>query len=484
MTLRLTPTRTVSRLAAATVLSSGLLAAAAPAALADEALADLVEQVAPSVVTVLSSRDPAPAPATANSMDRMPLPKGAPFDEFFKNFGPGRGMPEQFRGRQRTEGLGSGFILDADGWIVTNHHVVEAADTVTVRLSDDREFEAEIVGMDEATDLALLRIEADGDLPHVDLGDSDEIRVGEDVMAVGNPFGLGGTVTKGIVSAKGRMIAAGPYADFIQTDAAINKGNSGGPLFNMEGEVVGVNSAIYSPTGGSVGVGFAVSSNIVDLIVEDLKDDGQVERGWLGVTIQDVTPELAEALGLDIARGALVASVLDGSPSDGTLETGDVILRFDGKEVRGSRALPKLVAAVEAGKSVDIVVLRDGAEVTVDLAIGAYQSEQTAALAAPAKSEDAALAALGATVAELTDSARQEVGVDEKVEGLVVTSVSETGPAAHAGLRVGDVIVRLGDQDIQTTDALGKALETENTDPALLLINRSGRQIFVAVRIA
>jgi serine protease Do len=484
MERKLTHGCSLRRFAVASALTSGLLAAAASSAQADEALADLVEEVAPSVVTVLSSRDVRASSVASTPTDRLPFLEGSPFEDFFKNISPGQDAPGQFRSRRPTEALGSGFILDADGWIVTNHHVVDGADRVTVRLSDDREFEAEIIGLDEPTDLALLGIHAENALPFVELGDSDEIRVGEDVVAVGNPFGLGGTVTTGIVSAKGRNIAAGPYAEFIQTDAAINRGNSGGPLFNMEGEVVGVNSAIYSPTGGSVGVGFAVASNIVGSIVEDLKEDGRVDRGWLGVSIQDMTPDIAAALGLEQSAGALVTSVVDGSPSEGKLETGDVIISFAGKDVADSRQLPMLVAVAEPGTEVDVVVLRDGETGTVQIAIGELDVERLAGLAAPPSVEEPTSQALGATLAELTDAARAEIGLQQDVEGLVVTSLSENGPAARAGLRVGDVIVRLGQHDIKSRRALDDALGTEKTDPALLLINRSGRQIFVAVEIA
>jgi serine protease Do len=474
------PHRMVWRLFAATAVSAAMSASFGAAANADEALADLVEQVAPSVVTVLSIRNIDSAPVGSGNFD---MPNGSQFEDYFKHFGPGRGVPEQFRNNPPAQGLGSGFILDAEGWIVTNHHVVDAADSVMVRLSDNREFEAQIVGVDEQTDLALLRIETGGILPALELGDSDEIRVGEDVMAVGNPFGLGGTVTKGIVSAKGRNIASGPYAEFIQTDAAINKGNSGGPLFNLEGEVIGVNSAIYSPTGGSVGVGFAVTSNIVELIVGDLMDDGQVDRGWLGVSIQNVTQDLSDALGLDAPTGALVASVFEGGPADGTLENGDIVLEFAGTKVASSRELPKLVASIGAGEKVEIMIQRSGKIVTVSVNIGEFQTEM-AGVEMEAEQEDTAYKALGATVATLTDNARAEIGVDESVEGVVVTSLSGTGPAARAGLQVGDVIVRLGDQDVTNPASLKNALSSEQADPALMLINRSGQQIFVAVSFA
>lgn len=472
------------RFAAGSALSTALMTAAAIPAHADEALADLVEQVAPSVVTVLAKQDAKPQDHAADSMERFQIPEGTPFADLFRQFGHGFGLPDQFENRQPRAGLGSGFILDADGWIVTNHHVVDGADSVTVRLSDDREFDAEVVGVDEKTDIALLRVHADEALPYVVLGDSDEIRVGEDVVAVGNPFGLGGTVTSGIVSAKGRNISAGPYAEFIQTDAAINKGNSGGPLFNDEGEVIGVNSAIYSPTGGSVGVGFAVTSNIVEMIVEDLKEDGQVDRGWLGVTIQDVTPELAAALGMKGATGALVSSVVPGSPSDGKLQAGDVILTFGGEDVPNSKALPKLVAATENGAMADITLFREGDKVTEKVQIGELRSAELMTEAAPAEEAETSLDTFGATVAELTEGARAEVGIGDDVDGVVVTSLSASGPAASAGLQVGDVIVRLGDQTVNTPTAMRKALDGQGAKPALLLVNRRGQQLFVAVDMA
>ena len=311
-------------------IATGVLTASAPSAFADAILADLVEEVSPAVVTVLSSQD---VSLDDHENERSGIPEGSPFEDFFRQFGPGREGQKPFKGPHSREGLGSGFIFDEDGLIVTNNHVIDGADEITIRLQDDRVFEAKVIGTDEQTDLALLQIEAGEALPFVLLGDSDDIRVGEDVIAVGNPFGLGGTVTSGIVSAKGRNIAAGPYAEFIQTDAAINRGNSGGPLFNSEGEVVGVNSAIYSPSGGSVGVGFAVASNTVDLVVEDLLDDGSIDRGWLGVSIQSVSPDIAAALGLEETRGALVASVMDDGPAAEDLKEGDVILEFESKVV-------------------------------------------------------------------------------------------------------------------------------------------------------
>ncbi|WP_170381384.1 Do family serine endopeptidase [Ruegeria atlantica] len=457
-------------------LSAALLATTALPSMADEALADLVESVSPAVVTIIAEQDTAPMPAQGRQFDL----DQHPFGEFFKRFG----TPEGFSPPQRgpAQGLGSGFVLDEAGYIITNHHVVDNAKTVTVRMSDDRTFEAEVVGTDPLTDIAVLKIDAGEVLQAVQLGDSDVIRVGEDVVAIGNPFGLHSTVTTGIVSAKGRNISDGPYAEFIQTDAAINKGNSGGPLFNMDGEVIGVNSAIYSPTGGSVGLGFAVTSNIVEHIAADLRDDGQVSRGWLGVSIQNVSPELAAALGIDNSTGALVSDVVTGSPAEGVLQQGDVILTFNDEVVDSSSDLPILVGTTKVGTDSVLTVLRDGTEQQLELTIGQHQS----ASAQIDKSVDETISgtSLGVTVAPLTDTKRAEMGVGQNIDGVIVTDLKPDSPAAKAGLQRGDVIVKLGGQETATPDALIAALDSEKTDPALVLINRGGNQIFVAVEIA
>ncbi|MEM7074630.1 MAG: Do family serine endopeptidase [Pseudomonadota bacterium] len=468
---------TLTKLAGGTALASALLATTA--AHADEALADLVDQVAPSVVTIVAER----------SMDKVSadgedfrMPDNMPFQEFFRRFGAPEDYSEKYQQGAPRPALGSGFILEQDGLIITNHHVIDDANEITVRLSDGREFEAEVIGQDPQTDLALLNITTDEALPYVTLGDSDEIRVGEDVVAVGNPFGLGGSVTSGIVSAKGRNIGSGPYAEFLQTDAAINKGNSGGPLFNMDGDVVGVNSAIFSPTGGNVGVGFAVTSNIVDLIVDDLREDGTVDRGWLGVSIQTMTPEVAAAIGIEDRKGALVSSVISDGPSDGTINVGDVITAFDGQEVADSNDLPMLVAAAEIGAESEVTVIRGGEEKTLTLEIGQHESASTAT--DEETTEKASANTLGVTVAPLTETARSDIGLDDDAEGVVVTSLAPSGPAAKAGLRVGDVIVKFRDEEISDPDTLKEALQKEDDDPALVLINRRGQQIFVAVELA
>ncbi|SMO45989.1 Do family serine endopeptidase [Ruegeria faecimaris] len=457
-------------------LSAALLATTALPSKADEALADLVESVSPSVVTIIAEQNAAKGPENGQQFDF----EGQPFGEFFKRFG----VPEGFDAPRRgpSQGLGSGFVLDEAGYIITNHHVVDDAATVTVRLNDDRAFEAEVIGTDPLTDIAVLKIDAGEPLQAVELGNSDVIRVGEDVVAIGNPFGLSSTVTTGIVSAKDRNISQGPYAEFIQTDAAINKGNSGGPLFNMDGEVIGVNSAIYSPSGGSVGLGFAVTSNIVDHIAADLRDDGQVSRGWLGVSIQNVSPQIAAAMGIDASNGALVSDVVANSPAEGILEQGDVILTFNGEPVASSSDLPILVGTTKVGTESTLTVLRNGSEQDIKLTIGQHQS----ASAEMDKSVDEGISgtALGVTVAPLTETNRAELGVAENIDGVIVTDLKPDSPAAKAGLQRGDVIVKLGNQDTATPDALKDALDSEKTDPALVLINRGGNQIFVAVEIA
>ncbi len=446
-------------------------------------LADLVETVSPSVVTVFTTQAPE---AQETGRRDFGFPEGSPFEEFFKRFGAPEGMPGMGGKGAERHALGSGFILDTDGYIITNNHVVEDASEVKVQLGDKREFEATVIGTDPQTDLALLKIEAGSTLPSVTLGDSDAIRVGDDVIAVGNPFGLGGTVTRGIVSAIGRDINAGPYVDFIQTDAAINRGNSGGPLFDLEGRVVGVNSAIYSPNGGSVGVGFAIPSNIVKTVVAELKDDGSVDRGWLGVAIQTVTPEIAAALGLDEPKGALVANVSADGPSNGVLKTGDVILSFDGKPVRESRELPRLVGSTAAGSEVDVTVLRDGSEETVSVKIGALKTEQHAADGAPAEqdAENADSEKLGATVAALTPPVRERLGLDPEMTGAVVTDLRQGGAADKAGIEIGDVIVEVGSIPVTNAAELDAALAETKTRSALLLVSRQGNTIFVAVSLA
>jgi len=463
------------------LLAVGMLSAAAAQASSDfDGYADLVERVNPAVVTVLVTGD---EPGEPIDVQALPFGPDSPFEEFFRRFG--FPTPDARRGDEPVRAIGSGFLLDDKGHIVTNDHVVQHAASIRVRLADERELEAKVIGTDEKTDLALLKVDADKPLPHAVLGDSDKTRVGEAVVAVGNPFGLGDTVTTGIISARGRDLDTGPYVDYFQTDAAINRGNSGGPLFNTRGEVIGVNSAIFSPNGGSVGVGFAIPSNVVRTVAAELEAHGAVERGWLGVTIQPLTPDLAEATGVDAGRGALVADVAPDSPADGKLRPGDVILAFDGTKVETVRDLPKLVGATRAGSKVRVDFQRDGKARSVDVAIAPLAEEDVVARRTPTGSRRGGVAneRLAATVAPLTDVARTQLGLDESTRGVVVTSLERGGAAAAAGLRVGDVIERIGSRDVGNADDVEAALAATPRQTALLLVNRRGSERFVGVRM-
>ena len=442
--------------------------------------ADLVERVNPAVVTVFVTGH-----AATQSFDTDDSQFQTPFDEFFRHFGiPNPGAPSG--GDEPFRALGSGFVLDGDGYVVTNDHVIDHATSIKVRLNDESEFDAKVVGADSRTDLALLKIDAKKPLPHVELGDSDKARVGDAVIAVGNPFGLGDTVTSGIISARGRDLDTGPYVDYFQTDAAINRGNSGGPLFNVVGEVIGVNSAIFSPNGGSVGVGFAIPSNVVKTVTTQLKDHGTVARGWLGVTVQPVTSEIADATGAKGQKGALVAQVASDGPANGKLEPGDVIVRYDDRPVDNVRDLPKLVAATPAGRTVRVDVMRSGAAKTVKVQIAALKDDEVASTNDDSSHRGAenSNAKLEATVAPLTDIARQQLGLDANVRGVVITSVKRSGPAAEAGLRVGDVIVKIGSVEVKSAADVNKALASTTTPSALFFINRGGEQRFVGVRLS
>jgi serine protease Do len=363
------PRRALPFVLAAALASTSLVAIAPTTALAVPAggYADLVETISPSVVFLEVSG------TTTKPQAQVELPQGMP-EELRKRFE--QMMPGQGAEAQPVQGLGSGFIISTDGQIVTNNHVVEGADKVTVKLSDGRSFEAKVVGSDPLTDIALLKIEADVDLPAVKFGSSDSMRVGDEVVAMGNPFGLGGTVTTGIISAKSRNINAGPYDDFIQTDAAINRGNSGGPLFNNDGEVIGVNTAILSPGGGSVGIGFSVPSDLVQNIVADLADDGSITRGWLGVQIRPMTDEIAQVLGYDAPKGAVIEAISDDSPAQKAgLKKGDIILSFNGTAIDELRDLTRAVADTDPDQTADVVVLHRGKEVTRAVKIGTLAAQ-------------------------------------------------------------------------------------------------------------
>ena len=369
--------------------------------------------------------------------------------------GPGEPSP------RRVESLGSGFVISADGYVVTNNHVIENADEITVNFVDGSSLVATLIGTDPKTDIALLKVEPQEGLPFVPFGDSEKARVGDWVLAIGNPFGLGGSVSAGIISAFNRDINAGPYDDFIQTDAAINRGNSGGPLFNVEGEVIGVNTAIISQTGLSIGIGFSVPSNLVEKVVAQLKEFGTTRRGWLGVKIQQIDDEMAEALGMDRAMGALVTEVVPGGPAeDAGIEMGDVILTFDGREVPEMRDLPLMVADTDVGAEVPVTVLRDGDEVGMMVAIGLLDEGNGQAAAGGAAAEPREIAALGLTVVALDERTREEFQVDESIAGVAVTAVAEGSEAATRGISVGDVVVEVGQVQVASPEDVAQQVET------------------------
>ncbi len=394
------------------------------------------------------------------------------FDEFFKRF-----FDEG--SRRPVRAAGSGFVLNANGFIVTNNHVVENATDIQVKLDDGRELPAKVVGRDSKTDLALLKVDATG-LPVIPLGDSTALQVGEPVMAIGNPFGLEQTVTTGIVSATGRVIGSGPYDNFIQTDASINPGNSGGPLINARGEVVGINTAIFSRGGGSVGIGFAVPSSLAKTVITQLADHGKVERGWLGVSIQPLTKELAKTFKRDSTTGALVSAVIEGSPADKAgVKTGDVIVEFNGKKVAKATDLPGLVADLPVGRDVPIVVTREGKETRLNARIARLEDE------APAKvAETEGKGQLGLSVQPLTPPMARELGLKVK-EGVLVRDVVEGGRAAEAGIRAGDVIVEINRQPVRTVEDLKTRVDKQaKNEPMVLLVNRDGQALYVAVPAA
>ncbi|MFO0996465.1 MAG: DegQ family serine endoprotease [Alphaproteobacteria bacterium] len=470
------------------MVASLLLAGTAPARTAPENFADLAEKLLPSVVNISTSQT---VKGAQRGPDMPQFPPGSPFEEFFKDFFERRG--QQDNQPRRATSLGSGFIIDPTGYVVTNNHVIEGADEINVILNDDKSLPAKVIGKDSKTDLALLKVESPKPLPATRWGDSNVLRVGEWVIAIGNPFGLGGSVTAGIVSARGRDIHAGPYDDFIQTDASINKGNSGGPMFNMKGEVIGVNTAIYSPSGGSIGIGFAIPSSQVRPVIQQLREFGRTRRGWLGVHIQTVNDEIAENLGLGATRGALVASVSDGSPAKKAgVQAGDVIVSFDGKDIRRMRQLPQVVAETPIGKKVPVVIWRKGKESTVMVELGELtETEQVAS--APAKKEPAeergGVSELGMTMQTLTAELRERFEIAKDVNGVLVTAVAGGSNAAEKGVNPGDVILQV-EQDKVTTPAQVQAklaeVRKEGRKNVLILVDRSGRggqQAFIVLRV-
>lgn len=448
-----------------------------------EGVADLVEGLMGAVVNISTAQ-------TVSGRPRFPLPnfpEGSPFQDFFEEF-----FNRQGRERpQRVRSLGSGFVIDGtEGLIVTNYHVIDGAEEIEVNFSDGKSFNAEVIGHDEKTDIALLKIKADLKTPiaSVSFGDSDLLRVGDWVVAIGNPFGLGGSVTMGIVSARNRDINAGPYDNFIQTDAAINRGNSGGPLFNMQGEVVGINTVIISPSGGSIGIGFAVPSKTALAVIEQLRQFGETRRGWLGVHIQQVTEDIAEGLGLPDTAGALVADVATGGPSEKAgLLPGDVIISFDGHPIKEMRVLPRLVAGAEIGKEVELIVLRDGKEHKIQVVLGRLEEAEDP-LYGEAEGNNRSgrlIAALGVITAPLTEELAAQYNIAPELKGVLITRVEEGSPAQEKRIFPGDIILEVAQKRVTTPTEIQKIIQQVQKKGRktvlLLLSNREGALRFVAV---
>lgn len=451
---------------------------------APESFADLAEKISPAVVNITTSTTVA-----RNTAPRGVVPEGSPFEDFFREFQDrnlgGDGGNDRPR---RSSALGSGFVISEDGFVVTNNHVIEGADEILIEFFEGMELPAKVIGTDPNTDIALLKVETDKPLSFVSFGDSDVSRVGDWVMAMGNPLGQGFSVSAGIVSARNRALS-GSYDDYIQTDAAINRGNSGGPLFNMDGDVIGVNTAILSPNGGSIGIGFSMASNVVVRVVDQLKEFGETRRGWLGVRIQDVTDDVAEAIGLEKAAGALVTDVPEGPSAEAGIKAGDVIMSFDGKEVTDTRSLVKTVGNTQVGKAVRVIVFRDGKTETLKVTLGRREEAEGAVPASqPAEPEKPAQSdILGLTVSEITDELREQLELASGASGLVVQDVDETSKAFEKGLRAGDLITEAGQQKLASIEDLNKQIEAAREagrKSLLLLVRRAGDPRFVALSLA
>jgi serine protease Do len=467
----------LSALALMFIVAQTLVAQARP-----DSLADLVEEVSPAVVNISTS-----TVVASRSGPQGIVPEGSPFEDFFREFQDRQGQGDQNRPR-RSAALGAGFVISEDGYVVTNNHVIEGADEILVEFFSGEELPATVIGKDPNTDIAVLKVESDTALPFVSFGDSDVARVGDWVMAVGNPLGQGFSVSAGIISARNRALS-GSYDDFIQTDAAINRGNSGGPLFNMDGEVIGVNTAILSPNGGSIGIGFSMASNVVTRVVDQLQEFGETRRGWLGVRIQDVTEDMIGAVeGLETAAGAMVTDVPDGPAKDAGIESGDVILTFDGTDVEDVRGLVRTVGNTAVGKAVRVIVLRGGKTQTLLVTLGRREEAEAAVPAAQpvTPEEPTEKDMLGLTVRPLTDELRTELGLDEGAEGLVITNVDELSKAYEKGMRAGDVITEASQQKVTSVsdlDARVAEAQDAGRKSILLLVRRGGEPRFVALAL-
>jgi serine protease Do len=494
----------LATLALAAGLAAPLILPAAPVlaqSTAPATFAPLAQRLLPAVVNVQTSQT-VQARAGRPDLPEMPqAPPGSPFEEFFRDFlernrpgGQGQRPGQPAPPPRRAQSLGSGFIIDPSGIIVTNNHVIDGADEINIVLHDNTTLKAELVGTDPRTDVAVLRVKSDKPLPSVQFGDSDTAQVGDWVVAIGNPFGLGGSVTAGIVSARGRDIRQGMYDDFIQTDAAINRGNSGGPLFNLNGEVVGINTAIYSPSGGSIGIGFSIPSNLAKNIAAQLRDQGRVRRGWLGVNIQQVTDEIADSLGLKGGtRGALVARAQeDGPAAKAGIQNGDVVLRFNSQEVREMRSLPRIVAETAVGSRVPVVLWRNGKEETVTVEVAELPQDQQQAAATPnrpaqpPRNATTELTGLGLKVSPLTPELRERFNLPADKNGVVVTDVAPNSTASERDVRPGDLIVEIQQERVGNTQEVQDRLERlrrQGRASALFLIENQQGQRWVPLRL-
>jgi serine protease Do len=479
------------RLVLALAMGFGALVAAGASFAASgkgpDSVADTAERVIDAVVNISTSQ-------TIEAQKGVPLPQlppGSPFEEFFDEFFKKGGEDGGSRAR-KVSSLGSGFVIDSSGIIITNNHVIAEADEIFANFNDGSKLKAEIVGRDSKSDLAVLRVKPDKPIKAVSFGDSDKMRVGDWVMAIGNPFGLGGSVTVGVVSARNRDINAGPYDNFLQTDAAINRGNSGGPLFNMDGEVIGINTAIISPSGGSIGIGFAIPSKSVTGVVAQLREFGETRRGWIGVRIQQIDDAIAESLGLGKAHGALIAGVNDGGPAaKGGIQTGDIIVKFDGREIKEMRDLPKVVADTQVGKTVDVVFLRKGKEQSARVTLGRLEDSekpQPASLTKekPGEPKSITKSALGLGLSSITDDLRKKYKLKETTKGVIVVSVDRNSAAAERGIQVGDVILEIQNEAIIKPEDLQirlDALKKDGKKSALILVMRGDEQRFIPLTI-
>jgi serine protease Do len=489
-------------LAAICLGASGVLMATAPVqARGPDGIADVAEKVIDAVVNISTSQT-VEAKGGNSGSDRgaMPqLPPGSPFEEFFDDFfknrrgGPGGNSKGGELTPRKTNSLGSGFIVDTSGVVVTNNHVIADADEINVIMNDGTKIKAELVGVDKKTDLAVLKFKPVKPLVAVKFGDSDKLRLGEWVIAIGNPFSLGGTVTAGIVSARNRDINSGPYDSYIQTDAAINRGNSGGPLFNLDGEVIGVNTLIISPSGGSIGIGFAVPSKTVAGVVDSLRQFGELRRGWLGVRIQQVTDEIAESLNIKPARGALIAGVEDKGPAKPAgIEPGDVVVKFDGKDIKEPKDLSRVVADTAVGKEVDVVIIRKGNEETRKVTLGRLEDTDKAVQASAKTKEDPAekpvtQKALGLDLATLSKDLRGKYKIKDSVKGVIITNVDGSSDAAEKRLSAGDVIVEVAQEAVANAADVKKRVDQLKKDGKksilLLVSNADGELRFVALSV-